>query len=81
MKSDKNIFQTLSRKVTINLAQHYEIRQQHDLLSSHNKSLQSRIDKLLLEVKALSEENSDLKEIVYALNQENEHYRKSGLGK
>lgn len=70
MKPGKNIYQILSRKITINLAQ------QHEILHNHDKLLESRIEHLLKEVKALTEENSDLKEIVYALNQENEHYRK-----
>lgn len=77
MKRDKNIYQTLSRKITINLAQQIELKQQYDILQNHKQLLESKIDQLLKEVKALTDENSDLKEIVFALNQENEQFRNS----
>jgi vacuolar-type H+-ATPase subunit D/Vma8 len=77
MKRDKNIYQALSRKITINLAQQIELKQQNDILQNHNKLLESKIDQLLREIKALTDENSDLKEIVFALNQENEELRRA----
>lgn len=75
MKKDKNIYQTLSRKITLSLSKQQEVIQKSEILQSHNKLLESKVEQLMREVKALSDENSDLKEIVYALNQENEQYR------
>jgi vacuolar-type H+-ATPase subunit D/Vma8 len=77
MKRDKNIYQALSRKITINLAQQIELKQQYDILQKHKQLLESKNDQLLKEVKALTDENSDLKEIVFALNQENEELRRA----
>jgi vacuolar-type H+-ATPase subunit D/Vma8 len=77
MKRDKNIYQALSRKITINLAQQIELKQQYDILQNHNNLLESKTDQLIKEVKALTDENSDLKEIVFALKQENEELRRA----
>ena len=77
MKRDKNIYQALSRKITINLAQQIELKQQYDILQNHNNLLESKTDQLIKEVKALTDENSDLKEIVFSLNQENEELRRA----
>jgi hypothetical protein len=77
MEAGKNIYRTISRKITINLAKQLELKQQFELLQQHNLLLESRIEQLVTEIKILSDENSDLKEIVFALNQENERYRRS----
>lgn len=77
MKRDKNIYQALSRKITINLAQQIELKQQYDILQKHKQLLESKNDQMLKEIKALTDENSDLKEIVFTLNQENEELRKA----
>jgi predicted nucleic acid-binding Zn-ribbon protein len=77
MKRDKNIYQALSRKITINLAQHQDLKRQYEVLKDHNLLLESKISQLMKEVKALTDENSDLKEIVFALNQENEDFRQT----
>lgn len=77
MSSEKNIFRTLSRKITINLARQHEFMQQYEILQTHNLALESRVEQLMKEVKALTDENADLKEILYALNQENEAFRRA----
>jgi len=76
MEPGKNIYRTISRKITINLAKQLELKQQFEDLQNHNVLLESKIEHLLKEIKILSAENSDLKEIVFALNQENERYRR-----
>ncbi|MBE0664073.1 MAG: hypothetical protein IH597_16575 [Bacteroidales bacterium] len=76
MEPGKNIYRTISRKITINLAKQLELKQQFEDLQNHNLLLESRIEQLVKEIKILSDENSDLKEIVFALNQENERYRR-----
>jgi predicted nuclease with TOPRIM domain len=75
MKTEKNIYRKLSQKITISLAQQMELKQKSEMLQQHNSMLESRIEHLLKELKALSDENSDLKEIVFTLNQENERLR------
>lgn len=77
MEPGKNIYRTISRKITINLAKQQEFKQQFEHLQNHNLLLESKVEHLLKEIKILSAENSDLKEIVFALNQENERYRRS----
>ena len=76
MSKDKDIYQALSQRITLSLARQHEAMQQYNLIQDHNKLLENRVEQLMQEIKALSDENSDLKEIVYALNQENEGYRK-----
>ncbi len=76
MKDEKNIYRKLSRKITINLAQQHELRHQNEMLQNHCKLLEKRIDELIKELKALTDEYSDLKEMVFSLNQENEQLRK-----
>jgi len=77
MNNDKNVFRTLSRKITINLSRQHEFMQQFEVLRNHNQMLQSQVEQLMKEVKALTDENTDLKEILYALNQENELFRRA----
>lgn len=72
MKPRKNIYQNLARKITINLAQQQEYRQKCETLLQQNKQLENNIAQLITELQALSEENQDLKELVIALNQDNE---------
>lgn len=76
MKEERNIYRKLSRKITINLAQQQELRYQNEMLQNHCKLLEAKIDELIKELKALTDENSDLKEMVFSLNQENEQLRK-----
>lgn len=76
MEPGKNIYRTISRKIIINLAKQQELKQKIEHLQNHNLLLESKIEHLLKEIKILTAENSDLKEIVFALNQENERYRR-----
>jgi vacuolar-type H+-ATPase subunit D/Vma8 len=75
MNKQKNLYRLLSQKITMNLARYHEQRAQCEMLKNHNQLLEAKIDKLTLEVKALADENADLKEIIYNLNQENEELR------
>jgi len=76
MKKNIDLFRTLSRKITINLSRQHEFIQQFEVLRNHNQMLQSQVEQLMKEVKALTDENADLKEILYALNRENEAFRR-----
>lgn len=75
MKSGKNIYQNLARKITINLAQQQEYRHSCEMLHKQNKQLESNIAQLIKELQALTEENQDLKDLVITLNKENEKLR------
>jgi predicted RNase H-like nuclease (RuvC/YqgF family) len=72
MPKEKNLHYLLSQKITMNLARNHDRGAQCEMLKNHNKLLEAKIDKLTLEIKALADENADLKEIIYTLNQENE---------
>jgi predicted nuclease with TOPRIM domain len=76
MKDERNIYRKLFMKITINLAQQQELRYQNEMLQNHCKLIETKIDKLIKELKALTDENSDLKEMVFSLNKENEQLRK-----
>lgn len=78
MKSDKNIYRTLARKITINLAQQQENRRKCAALSMENAQLEENIRQLLAELKTLTQENQDLKDLVISLNQELEKVTAQG---
>lgn len=75
MKTGKNIFRTLTRKITINLAQQQENRQKCEALKQENAQLEENIRQILAELKTLTEENHKLKELVVSLKGELERLR------
>ncbi|MDZ4203712.1 MAG: hypothetical protein U1C46_02725 [Bacteroidales bacterium] len=76
MPSTSKEFQQLSQRIVINLARQMELEQQNQVLENKTRELELRSDHLTKEIKILTEENTDLKEIVYELHRENQQLRK-----
>lgn len=78
MASKKAMFQHLRHRVTVIMAENTEMKNKLQHLLADKSKLESRIEKVTAELKVLTQENTDLKEIVYDLNRENARFRKQG---
>ncbi len=76
MSDSNNPYRQLSQRIVLNLARQQELRQKIAELENTVKDFEVRTNHLMREVKLLNEENSDLKEIIYELHQENKQMRK-----
>ncbi|HSW67114.1 MAG TPA: hypothetical protein VLH16_00895 [Bacteroidales bacterium] len=78
MASKKAMFQQIRHRVTVIMAENTEMKNKLQQLLADKSKLESRIEKVTAELKVLTQESTDLKEIVYDLNRENARFRKQG---
>ncbi len=75
MVKDSNIVQLIKKKIIHYLTEIVELKNKLELVQSDKLKLESKVGKLSEEVDILTQENKDLKEIVYEATKENTHFR------
>lgn len=75
MVKDSNIVQLIKKKIIHYLTEIVELKNKLELVQSDKLKLENKVEKLSEELDILTQENKDLKEIVYEATKENTHFR------
>jgi len=75
MLKNSNVIQLIKKKIIHYLTEIVDLRNKVEVIQSDRAKLENKVSKLSEDLDILTQENKDLKEIVYEATKENTHFR------